>query len=175
MCRFLPLVVLVIAGCDQRVDQLLEKLAGYETNTVVLVKGPTVVGSTGLILRSAQPMKVVGDSSSLCLVLKSGVSLGPQVVMNKLFEESLRGADVTALLRMKSGKTIRLSKPGQAWDKYGHVTSSEEQSACFSCACGVQPTVGDEVAEATVNSTPPIKILGIYWESTNAFDQLKGK
>jgi hypothetical protein len=171
MRHLLLLLVLFLASCDQRADQLLDKISGHETQTVVLAKIPTIIESAGLTLRSEVPLKIIGNSSHLCLVLKSGIPLAPQPVMEKLFREGMQGATVTATLQMKDGKKFSLAQPGQAWKKFGQVTSEEEISACFSCACGPRPAVGAEVSEITVKSSPTIKVLGIYWESTNAFDQ----
>lgn len=174
MRKLIFLFSFLITGCDQKLDQLMEKAAGHETNSVVLAKEPMFLDSNGISLHSAEAMLVVGKSSSLCLVLKTGVPLAPQPTMDKLFEDAMRGATVTASLKMKNGEVFTLSQPGQAWAKFGHISSGDEISACLSCTCSPQPAIGSQVAEVTVASSSPLKVLGAYWESTNAFDQING-
>lgn len=171
MKNLLFLFPFLIAGCDQKLDQAMDKLAGHETNFVLLGKEPILLNSNGISLHSAEPMLVVGESSSLCLVLKTGVPLAPQPTMDKLYESALHGATVTASLTMKNGETFTISQPGEAWNKYGHISSGEELSACLSCACGPKPAIGSQVAEVSIKSSEPLNVLGVYWESTNAFDQ----
>jgi hypothetical protein len=173
MRKLLFLLTFLVAGCDQKIDQFMEKLAGHETNSVILAREPMLLDSKSVSLHSSEPMLVVGNSSAVCLVLKTGVPLAPQPRMDKLFEEAMNGAEVTATLKMKSGEVFTLSQPGQAWAKFGHISSGDELSACLSCACGPQPAIGSQVAEVTITSSAPLKILGSYWESTNAFDQIK--
>ena len=174
MRKLIFLFTFLIAGCDQKLDHVMEKLAGHETNSVVLSKEPMLLDSNGISLHGVEPMFVVGRTSSLCLVLKTGVPLAPQPTMDKLFVDAMHGATVTASLKMKNGEVFTFSQAGQAWAKYGHISSGDEVAACLSCACDTQPANGSQVAEVTVASTVPVKVLGAYWESTNAFDQNKG-
>jgi hypothetical protein len=162
----------LITGCDQRIDRVFEALTGRETQTVVLAAEPTTVGPDGLVLTSNEPMKVIGDVAGVCLVLKSGTELAPQPVMEKHFQEALHGAKLSATLTLKTGQTFQSSSVAQSWAQHGNVTSSAEIAACISCACGPKPPVGAEISNLVVKSSSPLRVLGIYWESTNAYDQI---
>jgi hypothetical protein len=167
----LVVILVSLAGCGQRIDKLFDTLMGHETQTVVLAAQPTTLGPDGLVLTSNEPMKVMGDVASVCLILKSGIALAPQSVMEKHFKDALDGAQLSATLTLKTGQTFQSSSVAQSWSKFGEVTSAEEISACISCACGPQPPVGAEISKLVVKASSPIRVLGIYWESTNAYDQ----
>ena len=177
MRLLLLFVVVLLSGCGRQLDQLLELLAGHKSQTVVLAPGPLAIGPAELSLTAAEPMRVVGETAGVCVVLKSGVSLAPQSVMDKVFLESLKGASLTVSFAMQGGRKFTLPATAQDWNKYG-VVAPEELSACSSCACcnggctGLFP-LGAQVAEVSIKSSAPLTALGVYWYSTNAFDQIK--
>lgn len=163
------------SGCDQRTEQLLDALSGHETQIVILAKEPTTLGPTGITLKSNEPMKVVGETANVCLVLKGGVPLAPQPEMQRIFEEALSGAHLSSVITLKSGQTFHSSRIAQSWSKYGKFTSQDEISACLSCDCGPKPSIGSEVGSIEIKASSPIRVLGMYWESSNAFDSVSKK
>ena len=168
---FVAISFALLSGCDQQMGELMDALAGTETNTVVLMNEPVVIDSSGLTLGGTDPMKVVGETSSLCLVLTSGVPLGPRTEMDRQFQKAMQGAVIDATVTTRAGESFDLTRTGQAWSKYGEVLAGDELSACLSCGCGRSPRVGSEIAEIVVRSSPQLEVQGIYWKSTDAYDQ----
>lgn len=172
MHRFILILCLFsLAGCGRQLDRLMDKLAGNNSQTVVLVGSPTTIDSRNVSFTSKEPMRVLGEAAGVCLVIKSGVALAPQPIMDKHFKEALGDAVLSGTIRVSGGQSFDLGSVGQSWTKYGVLTDAEEIAACLSCACGPKPLVGSEISEVALRSTVPIRVLGIYWESTDAFDK----
>ncbi len=110
-------VVMLLSGCGRPLDQLFDLLAGHKSQTVVLAPGPLAIGPAELSLTAAEPMRVLGETAGVCVVLKSGVSLAPQNVMDKVFLEGLKGASLTVSFTMQSGRKFSLPATAQAWNK----------------------------------------------------------
>ena len=172
MRKVLILFAALFAGCGDSVDQVFDKLSGHETQTVVLVKDATTVTVNPMLLKSATPMMVIGSDSGICMVLKKEISLAPQPVMDKYFEEALGGAKFSAILRTKAGREFTMTSTGYSWQQRGVVTSTAEMAACLSCACGPKPSVGSEISEISLKASSPVRVLGIYWKSSNVFDKM---
>jgi hypothetical protein len=83
----------------------------------------------------------------------------------------LGDAKLSAKLKVADGRTFDLSSVCQSWSRCV-VTDDEETAACLSAACGgVEAlSVGSEISQITVRSSVPLRVLGVYWESTDAFD-----
>lgn len=160
----------LLAGCGPTVEDLLDSLTGSHTQRVILAEVALVVDPAGIKLRSAEPLQVLGEQAQVCLTLKGGVPLDHQPKMEAAFNKALGGATLSGSLTLDNGQTFPVSGAGQAWSKYGRVTSGDEIAACLSCNCGPKPPIGSVVSEVEVHSSIPLRVLGIYWESTNAFD-----
>jgi hypothetical protein len=171
MYRVIFILSVFLAGCGQRLDQLLDKLAGNHSQTVVLAGSPTTIDSESVSFRSKESMKVLGEVAGVCVVLTSGVAMEAQPIMDQRFNDALGGAALSGTVRV-SDHSFDLGRVGQSWRKYGVVTDAEEMAACLSCACGPKPPVGSEIAEVVLRASSPVRVLGIYWESTDAFDNI---
>jgi hypothetical protein len=143
-------------------------MPGQKRTTVVLVDHPTTIPVSGLVLRGHEPMLIQGKDSAVCLVLAGGV---PSRESQTAIEKALGGTSITSELRMKSGKRFTHSDISQGWALRGRIESSNEISACSTCACGPWPSVGDEVSEIHLRVSAPLSIKGVYWESTSSLDE----
>jgi hypothetical protein len=146
--------------------------------TVVVRKEPLLLEPSGTQLTPAQPLEVLGETSSLCVVLKSGIGSLPQAEMDKAFKDSLGGSQLTVSFARADGQNFVLKATSQAWKRSGELTGDGELAACSSCGCA-KPSCGElfpagaSFKSVTVASSAPISVLGVYWESTNAFDSPK--
>ena len=170
---FIALLVL-LSGCDTKQDldpeialvEAFEVLFDQETHVVVLADKPTQLGSSPNILVSDQkPMTVLGESSSLCLALRGGVSLQNTETMDRLFAEAMGNAKVTVDLTLSDGTRIPLGMPLQAWSLRGNVLKKNELSACARARCKVDLPVGSQVSQVSISSDAPLSVQGIYWTS----------
>ena len=168
--RLFLLSCILVSGCDQSFDQLFDWLSGQDTQRVVIKETPFVLDRTGLMLSSEKPLRVVGESSSVCLVLKQGVPLLSQPEMDRRFRSVTKDAKFTGWLETTNGERFSINSVGQAWALHGPVTGKGEMSACLSCRCGPTPSVGSQIAKIHVAASKTLKALGVYWESTSAFD-----
>jgi hypothetical protein len=114
---------------------------------------------------SAEPMKVLGEWTSLCLVLKDGTPLQAQAQMDKIFSDALGGAKIKTTLLLTDGSRVALNEPMQAWSRTGRVLPHDEFSACASAGCGVNLPNGALVKAVEVSSSPPVKVRGVFWQS----------
>jgi hypothetical protein len=169
---FMSLSTLLLLGCEGQPFSILDAITGKKTQTVILVDTPTTVGETEQSYSAPEPMTVVGESVSVCMVLRTSTPLAAQPTMDRLFSESMGSSVVEASLSTSSGELFLMDKPMQAWQKAGVITSTEELMACASCACGPTPEIGTEIKSVSLAASPPLDVLGIYWESTNRWDDI---
>ena len=162
---------LMLLGCDG--EHFLDLLAGHKTETVVLAKDPVVLGTTPLVFRNPRPMKVVGDEAQVCLALRGNVSS----VDDPSLKQALNGAKIDISVKLTSGTNLQLDQLMPSWRRWGRVLKSGEYSGCASVCCEDKSKLpkGSEVSEVRIVSTRPVRVQGIFWESTNAFDNLGKK
>ena len=89
-----------------------------------------------------------GERSSVCLVLRDGVPLDQNSVMDAKFAEALAGSDVNVTVYLTDGSHKLLQPPMAAWRKYGLVLPKDELSACAAAACGSRLPKGSMVARS---------------------------
>jgi hypothetical protein len=166
--------VLGVAGCDAILDGL-EKVLGTldrrERQLVVLASQPVVLTDQPVVLSGSEPLKVVGEWTSLCLVLKDGVPLQAQPAMDQIFSTALSGAKVRVNVVLNDGARIALHEPMQGWSRSGRILSRNELSACASASCGTRLPVGAIVKSLEVSATPRLEVRGIFWQSEQGPDE----
>jgi hypothetical protein len=165
---------LMLLGCEGR--DFFDLIAGNKYEVAVLAKDPVVLGTTPLVLRNPRPMKVIGDEAMVCLVLLGDVS-DRDSGNDQLLKQTLNGAKIDISVKLNSGTNLQFYEPMPAWRQAGRVLKSGEYSGCASVCCEDKSKLpkGSEVSEVRIVSTKPIKVQGIFWESTNAFDGLGKK
>ena len=157
--------VLALAGCDAVLDGLekvLKTLDGRERQLVILAPQPVVLTDKPLVLSGTEPLKVVGEWASLCLVLKGGVPLSE---MDQVFSSALSGAKVSVNVVLSDGARISLHDPMQGWSRSGRILPRNELSGCASAKCGYPLPVGTIIKKLEVSATPKLEVYGIFWHS----------
>ncbi|MDR6842400.1 hypothetical protein [Pseudoxanthomonas sacheonensis] len=170
--RLLAICLLLLPGCDSRWDRAIHHLAGVKEQAIVLADKPFEIDSNGRTFTGKEPMEVLGDMADTCLVLKAKYPMAPQAKMDHDFKALLQGTRISATLTDMSGKKYELDSVGQAWNIFGVVSSSEELSACVSCGCKPKIPVGTKIQSIHVKTDKPLSVLGAYWSSTSAFDDV---
>ena len=145
---------------------------GAKYNIVVLAKEPVDLHETSKVFRGDQPMQVVGEQAMVCLVLRGDVK-GNET--DELFKQLMGQARVGITIKLKAGETIELSEPMQGWSRSGTVLKSSELVGCASDCCEGRLSKGTEIEEVTIKSSIPLRVEGIYWQSTDAYDGLGKK
>jgi len=160
--------LLALAGCDAILDKL-EKvfgmLDGRERQLVILAPQAVVLTDKPLVFSGTEPLKVVGEWTSLCLVLKDGIPLQQQSSMDQIFSAALAGAKVRVNVVLNDGARISLHEPMQGWSRSGRILPRDELSACASASCGSRLPVGAIVTSLEVSATPKLEVRGIFWQS----------
>ena len=168
--RVLAICLLLLTGCDTRWDQAIHRLAGVKEQAIVLADKPFEIDSNGRTFTSKEPMEVLGDMADTCLVLKAQYPMAPRAKMDRDYESLLEGTRISTTLTDTSGKNYEFDSVGQAWNRFGVVSSSEELSACVSCGCMPKIPVGTKIQSIHIKTDKPLSVLGAYWSSTSAFD-----
>jgi hypothetical protein len=163
----LPIVIaaLSFSGCDLNPEKAADFFTGRETNVVVLAKQPVMLRPEVATLTSQEPMKVLGEWTSLCFALKSGMPLQDSKQMDRAFEEAMQSAKVRVYLTLTNGDRVALRQPLQAWSMGGTILGRDELSACASTPCKAELPVGAQVAKVEVSSEPPLQVQGVFWKS----------
>ena len=164
----LLVTALVVSGCDFNPEKAFDLLSGRETNLVVLAKQPTLLTPETTTLTSEAPMKVIGESTSLCISLRGGVPLQDSKVMDQAFKVAMQNAKVKVHVILASGDRVALHQPLLAWSMYGKIIKHDELSACASTPCTAELPVGAQVSKIEVSSEPALQVQGIYWQSERA-------
>jgi hypothetical protein len=154
----------LVAACDFNLEKAADFLTGREANRVVLSSQPIVLTQEATTFSSNEPMKVIGEATFVCVVLRDGVVLQDQRVMDQLFTDALRGAKINVAVLSSDGKRVTLPEPMQGWAKFGRVLPNNELSACGSMRCEPLPP-GTLISQVEISSTPELRIRGVYWES----------
>jgi hypothetical protein len=85
----------------------------------------------------------------------------------------MKGASVKAIATTSEGKTVVFGEPSETWSKEGTVAKSDELAACMRAIdAGALPN-GVSISHIELSSDVPLDVLGVYWESTNAWDKIK--
>ena len=170
--RFLLIAFLFVTGCD-RIDKATMQLADFKEQTVVLSSQPFQLDQQGRTFTTKEQMRSIGGVNA-CVVLKAHYPMTRREQMDRDYEVLLKGAKLSATLTATNGQTYQLDNVGQAWDMYGPISSSEELSACISCACGPKIPEGMVIQSIHIESDKPLSVLGAYWHSMPMLDVPKG-
>lgn len=131
-----------------------------------LIQSPLgVAPARSRISVSAEPMKVLGEWSSLCLALRVQVPFQDTGTMDRAFAEAMGKAKVAIDLTLSSGARIALRQPRPAWSMHGKILARDELSACAITPCNADLPVGVQVRSVSVSSDVPLAVQGIHWTS----------
>lgn len=159
--RAAPIVIMVtilLAGCKEGWTE-----RGLPKDTVLL-DSAAIIGPHSPPIRLNPPLKPHGEVL-VCLVLASGIRYDDRARVDAKYAEMLQGARPTALLLHAGGNSYRLSEAHQNWTDYGRVSSGGELSSCLTTKAEALPE-GVEINSIELTSDIPLKVLGVYWSST---------
>jgi len=166
--RALLLIVLwsLLSGCDLIADKVSSVLFGVKDSAVVLSSTPQVLTETPIAFTSTVPMTVLGEWTSVCLVLRDSVPLDHQPKMDALFAEAMHDSRVTVVVHTSEGTQKTLMPPMIAWRKFGKILSRDELSGCASASCEARLPMGVVINKIEISARPNLEIKGVYWRST---------
>ena len=170
----LTVAVTAFVGCDSAADKLFDAISGRQTNLVILSKQPVTLAPAPLTLTSTEPMKVLGEWTSVCLVLRDGITLKPQPQMDRILSEALRGAEVNMTLELSDGSRVALHRPMLGWEHIGRILPQDELSACASASCAAVLPRGATVKSVEISANPSVEVRGVYWQSQLGPDEPRG-
>lgn len=170
--------VLALTGCDAILDGL-DKVFGTSNNRerqlVILAPQPVVLTDKPVVFSGTEPLKVVGEWTSLCLVLKDGIPMQERAAMDKIFSAALSGSKVRVNVVLNDGTRIALHEPMQGWSRSGRILPRNELSACASASCSSRLPVGAIVKSLEVSATPKLEVRGVFWQSEQGSNEKAGK
>lgn len=160
----LLVAVVVVTGCDPVSTRApAESYFTVFSSETVLSEEPTII--------SLSDASVVGSAAKVCLALGAGTP-APHTSQQLRSEvgEFLGETTVTILATTATGEQQELCGPSFRWVADGEFAGENELSACFQPCSGDSLKPGSEVGSVSLSASPTLKVLGAYWESTNAYD-----
>ena len=173
MKRYIILIpVFALFGCD-RVMDLFDWLEGTKTNIFVLSNVPVMIGKKYSSFKIQGEAIVVGSKASICFVLRGNFPLAASDVMEQEYDKYLKGKNITALIHTENDSKIEVDKPYQSWSKYGVIEKNDELAACINFKCASEKlTIGTKIKSIDISASSSVNVKGIYWTSTNRWDNI---
>ena len=141
----------------------MELLSGRKV--VVLASHSVSLDEKPVELRSSKPVEISGSLSSICFVLKDGVSMQDVNAMERIFADAVGGARLSAALIFANGDRVVLGRPSVSWSAKGIVLRDGELAACAAPPCGRALPIGAVATKVEVSSVPAFTVMGVYWKS----------
>jgi hypothetical protein len=165
------LICLGLGGCAPSED-FMDSLFGIKHNVVVLTSSALDVSQIETSFTPATDAEAVGKESSVCVVLAAGEPGVPWKDTENEANRLLNGAKLSATVTTSDGATHEFQCQGINWSRNGRIVPSNEIAACVQQSCSKQAiSVGAKVRSIALSSTAPVHALGVYWNSTAAFDR----
>lgn len=165
----LPLVV-VLVGCDQ----FPELFFGPDDHKVVLADKPLLLDTKPTHLSSEEQIKVVGMTTELCATLSHDAHVDTKAdtkTINAEFAKLKGGAHLFAVLHARDGKDYNWKCDSWSFSPNSSSDSNHgTMNACLKWECAETPPKGTEIASIDLSSDRPLRVLGVDWSSTDAFD-----
>jgi len=159
--------LITLAGINREMLHVMEGILGIKRQTVVLENKPIVLRPPGITLRSKKPMKVIGPYVRVCLVLSTPARDGTPDQQVRWFKEAMHGVKVGVTFKTKEGSAARTDAVTPSWYKFSRISAKSEMDACFSPRHKGTFATGARMANIRVTVSAPLKVEGIYWESSN--------
>ena len=165
MRALLLIAAVILSGCDYVASKLTLIFPDDDKNVVVLSKGEILLPQAAITLGSSEAMRVIGEQTMVCVVLRDGVALADQPTMDEKLRNALGGAKLTVDVVLSDGQRVPFSKPIQGWNRTGKVLAKGELSACVGPGHGVELLPGAVASSVELSSVPSLAAKGVYWES----------
>ncbi len=156
-----------LTSCGPQIDSSIANLSRTEENRVVLASTSVALTKAPLSLTSKEPMMVLGEWTSVCLVMRGDVPSSAQPLMDAALANELHGSSVTVVVQTTDGLEKMLRPPLVGWRKHGVVLPNDELAGCASASCDARLPKGAVVKSIEVSAQPNLDIKGIYWVSTS--------
>jgi len=167
----LVLAALLLGGCEPVAEKLANSLFDRERSSVVLASQPMLLKPEALVLSPKEPLKVLGEWTSLCLSLRGSTPLKNSQEMERVFEDAMDKTKVVVHLTLSNGNRIALRPPLQAWSARGKIVQQDELSACASTPCKSDLPAGSLVSKIEISADKPLNVQGIFWESERGVNE----
>ena len=162
----LSVAFIMLSGCDRSVPSW-PPADSYST----IFDSHTVIPEESLTVAMSNA-SVVGSVANVCLALGSGTP-APHSSQQLRAEigQFLGESNVSVLVTTSTGEQKQLCGPSRGWRADGRFGGKNELSVCYQTNCSNEPMeLGVEISSVTLSASPPLDVLGGYWESTNGFD-----
>jgi hypothetical protein len=161
----LGLSIAALAGCERLMSVFLP---GFANQDVVLSDKPMVLGTEPTRFSAGEPLRVVGFTSDLCVVLADDVAKDADI--DATYKSLKAGARLSAVLHASGGADVVWKCGG--WSFSPGESGRGSLSACLRWECNQAPPKGTEIASIDLSADRPLRILGAHWSSTAAFDHV---
>ena len=161
-----------LCACGDAPDDILDQLAGIDTNKVVISSEPTIVSEDVTNFPTNGSVVVVGETALVCVSLRGGFPRKSQDESMAEYARLLDGAELSVSITTAVGDSHEMSRSAYSWSKYGVIMKSDEIASCAHLRCDVPGLeTGTVVNQIAVSANKPVLIQGLYWESTNRWDK----
>jgi hypothetical protein len=164
------LSVLALGGCDRFPDLFF----GPDDHRVVLADKPLLLDTKPMRLSSDEQIKVAGMTTELCATLSHDAHLDTKADAKAISAEFVKlkgGAHLFAVLHARNGKNYDWKCDSWSFSPTGSSDSNHgTMSACLRWECAETPPKGTEIASIDLSTDRPLRVLGVDWSSTDAFD-----
>lgn len=152
----------VLSACDAAVDTVASRIA--RDKIIVMAPAPLMLTVRPMEIVAAQPMEVLGEWTSVCLVLKDGVPHSD--AMDAEFTAAMHNSKVSASVLLSDGSRMSLSAPSPGWRRSGAILRRDELAGCASAGCLPRLPKGAFVTQVMLTAEPDLPVQGVYWISS---------
>jgi len=164
-------LALFLGGCDDA-PGVPAPWKSDETTRVILTRDRLILSARPVEFQSISGVKVVGTISGVCLSLRGDIPLRDAQAMAEEFYSNMRTASVRAVVTVAAGQKVILAVPSQSWSEVGQIAKHNELAACVRGRPGDLP-IGTSISSIEITAASRLEVEGVYWESTNVFDEAK--
>jgi len=164
------LAVLITFSDPFAVTQEVELSRNVTTKIIVLSDEPINLDMSGRTLEFPGERQLVGKTNVLCVVLSETSDFSDTINRQRQYQRILSGTTLIGVIVVNDNNEVQLSPSSYAWHREGYILEANELSSCMAVPSDDQYEVGDTVSSAVISSSKNIKVLGIYWRSTNKYD-----
>lgn len=165
LAAMLGLSMAALAGCEKLMSAFLP---GSANQDIVLSDKPLVLGTESTRFSAAEPLKVMGFTSDICVVLADDVAKDADI--DAIYMQLKGGARLSAVLHVSGGADVVWTCGG--WSFNSDESGRGSLSACLRWECNKAPPKGTEITSIDISADRPLRILGAHWSSTAAFDHV---
>ena len=158
------LLALVVSACQQAPNWPTKE------TTAVLSAEPVELGPEVSRFSPESPAEVVGGLAQICVVLEEGVSDGDSEDRISKYQAILGDNEIFGSAYDSDGQVISLMAGSFSWRRDGHIGHKGELSSCLMAHESDRPPVGATIQAIEVEAKTEIRVLGVYFSSSNAWD-----